>query len=120
MITLYLIPDKDGKAFIAPTNVDVSLMDVAIVDTTGLVCYAEEMLGLHCKDEAFNVRLCRYYKIVRRWLNEHRDNVLHNSFELAHLSTARQMLLWRDELKMAQWDFRYEDETTRLGALSAI
>lgn len=83
MITLYLIPDKDGKAFIAPTNVDVSLMDVAIVDTTGLVCYAEEMLGLHCKDEAFNVRLCRYYKIVRRWLNEHRDNVLHNSFELA-------------------------------------
>lgn len=120
MTTLYFIPDKDGKAFIAPTDVDVSLMDVAIVDTTGLICYAEEILGLHCKDEAFNVRLCRYYKIVRRWLDGHKESVLHSSFELAHLSTARQMLLWRDELKMAQWNFHYDDDKTRLGALSAI
>lgn len=120
MTTLYLIPDKDGKAFIAPADVDATLMDVAIVDTTGLVCFVEEMLGLHREDEAFNVRLCRYYKIVRRWLDVHKDNVLHNSFELAHLSTARQMLLWRDELKMAQWNFRYDDENTRLGALAAI
>ena len=66
MTTLYFIPDKDGKAFIAPTDKDASIMDVSIVDTKGLVCYVEEMLGLHCKDEAFNVRLCRYYKIVRK------------------------------------------------------
>ena len=120
MTTLYFIPDKDGKAFIAPADENVCLMDAAIVDSAGLVCHAEETLGLHCKDNAFNVRLCHYYKLVRRWLEGHKDNVLRKSFELAHLSTARQMLLWRDELKMAQWDFRYEDDKSRLGALSAI
>ncbi len=120
MTTLYYIPDKDGKAFIAPTDQDASIMDVSIVDTKGLVSYFEEMLGLHCKDEAFNVRLCRYYKIVRKWIEEHQDNVLYDSFKLAHLSTVRQMLLWRDELKMAQWNFHYDEEETRLGALSAI
>lgn len=120
MTTLYFIPDKKEKAFIAPTDADATLMDVAIVDTAGLVCYVEEMLGEHCVEDAFNLRLCRYYKNVRRWLDEHTDNVMRNSFELAHLSTARQMLLWRDELKMAQWNFRYDDDKTRLGALSAI
>lgn len=114
------MPDKTGKAFIAPSAKDVSMMDVAIVDTSGLVCYVEEMLGIHCQEDAFNVRICHYYKLVRRWLDGHKENVLYKSFELAHLSTARQMLLWRDELRMAQWDFCYEDDKTRLGALSAI
>lgn len=120
MTTLYFVPDKDGRAFIAPVGVDASLMDVAVVDTVGMVRYVEEMLGIHCSDDTFNVRLCRYYKLVRRWLDTHPQNVMRGSFELAHLSTARQMLLWRDELKMAQWNFQCADQQSRLGALSAI
>lgn len=120
MTTLYFIPDKAGKAFIAPVEADTTWMDTSIVDTSGLVRYAEEMLAIHCKDEAFNVRLCRYYRLLRRWLGVHPDCVLSRSFELAHLSTARQMLIWRDELKMAQWDFRYDDSDSRLGALAAL
>lgn len=120
MTTLYLIPDKAGKAFIAPTHEDVTLMDTSIVDVEGLVRYAEDMLAIHCEEEAFNIRLCRYYKLLRRFLCDHADCTLRNSFELAHLSTARQMLIWRDELKMAQWDFCYDDASTRLGALAGI
>lgn len=120
MTTIFLVPDREGRAFLAPAEVDASFMDVAVVDTLGLVRYAEEMLGVHRRDEAFNVRLCRYYKLVRKWLDAHPDNVLNDSFRLAHLSTARQMLLWRDELRMAQWDFRCDDCGTRLGALAAI
>lgn len=120
MTTLYLVPDRDGRAFIAPAGVDASFMDVAVVDTLGLVRYAEDLLGVHRRDDAFNVRLCRYYKLVRKWLDAHPDNVLNDSFRLAHLSTARQMLLWRDALRMAQWDFSCDDCGTRLGALAAI
>lgn len=125
MTTLYFIPDKAGKAFIAPLpanggSQDTTLMDVAVVDTAGLVGYVEACLGIHCSEEAFNVRLCRYYKLLRRWLDAHDGNVLCNSFRLAHLSTARQLLVWRDELKMAQWDFSFDDADSRLGALAAI
>lgn len=120
MTTLYLIPDKAGKAFIAHPDVDVTLMDTAIVDLAALVRYAEDTLAIHCEEEAFNIRLCRYYKLLRRFLCDHPDSALRNSFELAHLSTARQMLIWRDELKMAQWDFCYDDASTRLGALAGI
>ena len=112
MTTLYFIPAKAGKAFRAPIpanggSQDTTMMDVAVVDTAGLVGYVEACLGIHCSEEAFNVRLCRYYKLLRRWLDAHEGNVLCNSFRLAHLSTARQLLVWRDELKMAQWDFRW-------------
>ena len=120
MTTLYFIPDKSGKAYIASPDTDVTLMDTAIVDVAGLVRFAEEMLAIHREEEAFNIRLCRYYKLLRRFLGDHADSVLRNSFELAHLSTARQMLIWRDELKMAQWDFCYDDASTRLGALAGI
>ena len=120
MTTLYLIPDKAGKAFIAPTAKDATWMDVGVVDISGLVSFIKSLLGIHCEDEAFNVRLCRYYRILRRWLEAHPSNVLYRSFSLAHLSTARQMLMWRDELRMAQWDFHFADTDSRLGALAAI
>lgn len=120
MTTLYLIPDKAGKPFIGPPATDSSWMDVEVVDTAALVCFIESLLGIHCKDDAFNVRLCRYYKLLRQWLQENPDNILHKSFSLAHLSTARQLLIWRDELKMAQWNFYFPDSNSRLGAISAI
>lgn len=120
MTTIYFIPDKAGKAFVAPSGIDGCLMDTAVFDTSGLIRFVEDECGIHNEDASFNERICHYYKAVRRWIEEHPSNVLCASFNIARLSTTRQMLLWRDELKMAQWDFVYNEIDSRLGALAGI
>lgn len=117
---LYFIPYKGPKVFLSPSFVDTCFMDTAIVDMAGLVRYVEGVTGVHCDDVVFNVRLCQYYRLLREWLEAHPDNVLKSSFDLARLSTARQLLVWRDDLKMAQWDFEFDDVTSRLGVLAGI
>lgn len=117
---LYLVPDKTGRVFVASTKVDCFLMDVAVADTGEFVGLLEKSLGLQGGSTVFNVRLCNYYKILKKWFASHSDNVLCKSFDLAPLSTARQMLQWRDALKMAQWDFECDDAKSRLGALAEV
>lgn len=117
---LYLVPNKTGNVFIAPSSADCYMIDVAVADTSEFVGLLEKSVGLQCDSPVFNVRLCSYFRILKKWFATHEDNVLYRSFEIAPLSTARQMLKWRDELKMARWDFECDDPTSRLGALAEV
>lgn len=120
MRTLYLIPDKTGEVYIAPTSCDCCFMDTAVTDTAGLTRELYQWLGMVYETIGFNDRLCTYYKLLRNWLESHPGNIMSASFKKAPLSTARRMLLWRDALKMAQWDFECEDSDSRLGALAGV
>lgn len=120
MIKLFFLPDKGSTVYVAPINTDACIMDVAVVDLSGLVSYVEKQLGFYVETPSFNERLCHYYIAANSWFKAHPDNVVRQSFDLSHLSTARQLLLWRDELKLAGWNFEYNDRNTRLGALAGI
>lgn len=120
MTKLHFIPEKGSTVYIAPTSADSCVMDFAAVDLPGLISYVEKRLGRSVTTPAFNKRLCRYYIAAQRWFDAHAGNVMCGSFKLAPLSTVRQLLLWRDELKMALWNFEWRDENTRLGALAGI
>ncbi|MBD5357817.1 MAG: PD-(D/E)XK nuclease family protein [Bacteroides sp.] len=117
---LYLLPNKTGNVFIAPSSADCYMVDVGVADTSEFVALLEKSLGIQDESVVFNVRLCSYYKLLKKWFAKNESNVLCKSFEIAPLSTARQMLQWRDELKMAQWDFECDDPTSRLGALAEV
>lgn len=120
MIKLFFLPDKGNTVFAAPIKANTCIMDTAIVDLSGLVSFIEKRMGIYNETPSFNERLCHYYIAANSWFKAHPENVVSKSFDLSHLSTARQLLGWRDELKLAGWDFEYEDTKTRLGALAGI
>lgn len=117
---IYFFPNKRGPVYIAPANKDRVLMDTIIVDTEGLVSLLEERCGLFTKEESFNRRMCEWYAVMKPWLDNHPENILYASYKLNPLAMAKEMLNWRDELKMVNWNFEYSDPKTRLGALAAI
>lgn len=97
-------------------------MDAAVVDATGLVAYLENRLGRYVTMPSFNDRLREYYLAADSWFAKrtNKSNIIYESFEEAKLSTARQLLQWRDQLKLAGWDFVSPDSGSRLGALAGI
>lgn len=117
---IYFFPNKRGLVYIAPANRNSILMDTIIVDTEGLVSLLEERCGLFTKEESFNRRMCEWYAIMKPWLENHSDNILYNSYKLNPLAMAKEMLKWRDELKMVDWNFECDNLMTRLGALASI
>ena len=117
---IYYFPNKHGKVYLAPTGHNHILMDTIVVDTEGLTDLLEERCGLYTKEETFNRRLCEWYAVMKPWLEKNTGNILYESFKLNPLALAKEMLKWRDQLKMVGWDFVYKDEKTRLGALAAV
>ena len=117
---IYFFPNKRGPVYIASANHDRILMDTIIVDTEGLVSLLEERCGLFTKEESFNRRMCEWYAKMKPWLDSHPDNILFASYKLNPLAMAKEMLNWRDKLKMVDWNFEFENLKTRLGAVAAI
>lgn len=96
------------------------LMDTLVVNTVGLVQELELRLGIHHTDTAEHVRLTAYYNCMARWIKENPGNVLARSFNVAGLSTAKEVLSWRDQLRMAGWDFGGANISGRLVAIAGI
>lgn len=119
-MVIYFFPEKQGEVYLCPVNKPLVKMDCTVVGLDGFIKLVEERCGLFHKDLSFNHRMCRWFEIMKPWLESHPENILYRSYKLNQLSMADQMLHWRDELKMTGWDFSIEDTTSRLGALSAI
>lgn len=120
MRRIYFVPEKRGQVYVASPQKNGCYMDTVILDTHGLVREIQLTLGIIREVPSFNERLIEYFKVVREWLAQNEENVMRKSFELSPLTTTRRLLLWRDELKMAQWNFHCEDSSSRLGAIAGV
>lgn len=95
-------------------------MDTAIVGTMGLIDLLELRLGLHYNDISDQERLATYYKAMAQYMAKNPGNILQASFRTSGLSTAKAVLDWRDELRMAGWNFVGADISKRLAAIIGI
>lgn len=118
-MTVYFSPEYSGQTYIRPSDGDV-MMDAVVVNTIGLVNLLELRLGLHYEDMPEHERTARYYEAMSSYIQSHPDDILAESFRTSGLSTARAVLSWRDELRMAQWDFDGEDISRRLASVIGI
>lgn len=118
-MTIYFSPEYSGQIFIRPSEGDV-MMDAVVVNTIGLVNLLELRLGLHYEDMPEQQRTARYYEAMSIYIQSNPDDILAESFRTSGLSTAKAVLSWRDELRMAQWDFDGADISRRLNSIIGI
>ena len=95
------------------------LLDASQVDEQGLINLLQLHAGIHSEHTPFVKRLALYYNAFVRYMADHPDNVLHESFRVAGLGTAKSCLVWREALLIAGWDFK-PGISPRLDALSGV
>lgn len=96
------------------------MMDTVVINTTGLINLLELRLGLHYEDISSQKRMAYYYHAVSKYMTAHPKNIMADSFRTAGLSTAKAMLVWRDELRAANWNFDGSDISERLAVLVGV
>lgn len=116
---IYFSPEYSGNVFIRPKEGTV-MMDTVVTNTPGLVGMLELRMGLHYAEETVQNRMALYYKAMNQFIKDHPESVLAPSFKTAGLSTAKAVLKWRDELRMAGWDFDGAEISERLAAIIGI
>lgn len=100
-MNIFFSPEYDGHLFVKPHDGRKVLMDTVVLNTMGLVQLLALRLGLHFESTPQHERIALYYEAMNRYMREHPNNVLANSFHLSGLSTAKAVLAWRDELRLA-------------------
>ena len=112
-------PEYSGHLFVKPESGSV-MMDTTVVNTIGLVNLLELRLGLHYEEIPPCEREALYYQAMVEYCKQKPKNIFANSFQTSGLATARSVLSWRDELRMAGWNFEGSDISERLKALIDI
>ena len=113
-------PDYSGNVYVKACGDACVMMDTVVVNTIGLVALLELRLGLHYEAQPEHVRIANYYKAMCEYMTKNPQNVMAKSFKTAGLSTAKAMLAWRDELRLADWDFDGEEISERIAVLIGI
>lgn len=104
----------------------VSTLDTATngqlqVGQKALLEWFELHLAIFNKDAANAIRTSAYKKAVTKALAKEPDLYINNSFATDAWGATEQILLWRDELVLALWDFDCRSkELKRLHALSLV
>lgn len=119
-MTIYFSPEYSGAVYLQDKSGKGIMMDTVVVNTIGFVNLLELRLGIHYKDFNEQERLARYYNAVCKYMEDNPDNIMSKSFKVADLSTANQMLQWRDELRYSKWNFKGEEISERLACLVAV
>lgn len=100
-MNIYFSPEYDGHLFVKPHNGKEVLMDTVVLNTMGMVQLLALRLGLHFESIPQHERIALYYEAMNKYMQELPNNVLAKSFQLSGLSTAKAVLAWRDELRLA-------------------
>lgn len=99
------------------------MMDTQVVDLNGLFEFLELRLGLHAAVKPDMERLVDYFKCVRQYMKEHRndsDNQLFDSYTVSPLAASREMLKWRDALAVCGWNQDTPAPSRRLKVLQGV
>lgn len=100
-MNIYFSPEYDGHLFVKPHDGRKVLMDTMVLNTMGMVQLLALRLGLHFESIPQHERTALYYEAMNKYMQKHPNNVLAKSFQLSGLSTAKAVLAWRDELRLA-------------------
>ena len=111
-------PEYTGAVYARAQDGGDVMMDTDVLNTKGLLNMMELRLGLHYADTPEHELTVRYYDAVSKYLDNHRENVMYQSFKLSGLNTAKAMLRWRDGLRRAGWQSGGEDISSRMEALA--
>lgn len=99
------------------------MMDLHVTDIDRLLDFLELRLGLHAPTNSDKDRLVAYYKCVRDYMKEHKDdaeNQLYDSYMVSPLATSREMLKWRDALAVCGWNVDTPAPSRRLKVLQGV
>ncbi len=118
-MTIYFSPEYSGQVYIKPVDGDV-LMETVVVNTIGFINILEFRLGLHYDEIPARKRTVLYYRAMSEYIKTHPESIMAASFKTSGLRTAKAVLAWRDELRMAKWDFKGEEISSRLRTIIGI
>ena len=113
---------KGGMAYMGMKKQPL-MMDTQVVDLNGLFEFLELRLGLHAAVKPDMERLVDYFKCVRQYMKEHRndsDNQLFDSYTVSPLAASREMLKWRDALAVCGWNQDTPAPSRRLKVLQGV
>lgn len=96
------------------------LYDTVVCNTKSLVDLLELHAGIHISVAADIDRVLDYYNAMKTFLKQNPDNCFAKSFERDGINTAKECLLWRDEMILAGWKPGSNDASERMKTLSAI
>lgn len=119
-MNIFFSPEYSGSVYVKPSDGKDVMMDTVVVNTIGLINMLELRLGLHYEDVPEQERVAHYYDSLCKYMSAHPNNVMSASFKTAGLSTAKTMLVWREELRSADWDFDGEEISERLAVLIGV
>ena len=96
-------------------------MDCEVVDTQGLLAALELRLGLYTPNESSLDRLVAYYKSLRTYMQQGCNYPsLAQSYAVAPLAVARELLTWRDALALCGWTEATPAPSPRLQVLQGV
>lgn len=113
---------KGGKAYLGMQEQPLK-MDMQVTDIGKLLDFMELRLGLHTITKPETDRLVGYYKCVREYMKEHKEdseNQLYGSYTVSPLATSREMLKWRDALAVCGWTKDTPAPSRRLKVLQGV
>ena len=113
---------KGGKAYLGMKEQPM-MMDLQVTDIGRLLDFLELRLGLHTIAPSEADRLVAYYKCVRDYMHDHKedsDNQLYDSYVVSPLATSREMLKWRDALSACGWSKETPASSRRLKVLQGV
>ena len=113
-------PEYFGNEYVGFKTEDDIRLDVQYLGIEGLLDFLQLKIGMHWTAETHTVRLSKYYKAMKMFMNDCPNNILASSFALSGISTARECLAWRDTLALAGWDGSAECGSSRMKALGLI
>lgn len=100
---IFLSPEYNGAVYRGLDEGHPCLMDTIVLDTQGLVGQLEARLGLHVEPIPAHRRTAIYYHAMQQYMQANPENILSRSFRLSGLGTAREVLRWRDALRLDRW-----------------
>ena len=122
MRVLFSFDYKGGHAYLGMMEKPL-MMDLQVTDVSSLLDFLELRLGLHALTSSGKDRLVAYYKCVRDYMKEHKDNAenqLYDSYTVSPLATSREMLKWRDALAVCGWNVDTPAPSRRLKVLQGV
>ena len=113
-------PAFSGHVFLGLQEKHSNLMDTMVCDTTGLIGMLELRLGIHVEEQNTYYRTIKYFEAMSKYMKQHPNNALAESFNLSSLGTAEQALRWRDSLVLDNWQPDATSYSGRLDVLAGV
>ncbi len=95
-------------------------LDYAAMSVLTLVAHIESRMGLKPCENSYGEKLVAYCSAIRWHVNNTPDSIFRKSFELSEVSTASEILSWKEELALVGYTFDKDDVSRRITEINQI